>query len=42
MAAFRDIGAWTPLFTDQEDRSRAYVAVIGDTVAPALPGGASR
>jgi putative ABC transport system permease protein len=43
MAAIRDIGVVDGrFFTDQEDRSRAYVAVIGDTVRTTLfPGGAS-
>jgi putative ABC transport system permease protein len=43
MAAIRDIGVVDGrFFTEQEDRSRAYVAVIGDTVRTTLfPGNAS-
>jgi putative ABC transport system permease protein len=43
MADIRDIGVVDGrFFTDQEDRSRAYVAVIGDTVRTTLfPGDAS-
>ena len=43
MAGIRDIGVVDGrFFTDQEDRSRAYVAVIGDTVRTTLfPGDAS-
>ena len=43
MAAIRDIGVVDGrFFTQQEDRSRAYVAVIGDTVKDTLfPGDAS-
>ena len=43
MANIRDIGVVDGrFFTDQEDRSRAYVAVIGDTVRSTLfPGDAS-
>src|SRR5436190_3752085 len=43
MAGIRDIGVVDGrFFTDQEDRSRAFVAVIGDTVRTTLfPGDAS-
>jgi putative ABC transport system permease protein len=43
MAGIRDIGVVDGrFFTDQEERSRAYVAVIGDTVRSTLfPSGAS-
>jgi putative ABC transport system permease protein len=43
MANIRDIGVVDGrFFTDQEERSRAYVAVIGDTVRTTLfPGGGS-
>ena len=43
MAGIRDIGVVDGrFFTDQEDRSRAYLAVIGDTVRTTLfPGDAS-
>ena len=43
MASIRDIGVVDGrFFTDQEDRSRAFVAVIGDTVRTTLfPGDAS-
>jgi len=43
MASIRDIGVVDGrFFTEQEDRSRAYVAVIGDTVRTTLfPGDAS-
>jgi putative ABC transport system permease protein len=43
MAAIRDIGVTDGrFFTDQEDRARAYVAVIGDTVRTTLfPGNSS-
>jgi putative ABC transport system permease protein len=43
MANIRDIGVVDGrFFTDQEERSRAYVAVIGDTVRSTLfPGGGS-